>query len=49
MKDGVRNFLGIPFAEPPLKNLRWKPPQPPSSWSGVRTVFHYVSMIVIFY
>lgn len=29
-------FRGIPFAAPPLGNLRWKVPQPPASWSGVR-------------
>jgi len=29
-------FLGIPYATPPLDNLRWKPPQPHSKWDGVR-------------
>lgn len=31
-----RQFLGIPFAAPPVGNLRWKPPQPAASWSGIR-------------
>ena len=25
---GVKNFLGIPFALPPIKNLRWRAPEP---------------------
>lgn len=29
-------FLGIPFAAPPIGDLRWKAPQPAANWSGVR-------------
>ena len=32
----VRMFKGIPFAAPPTGDLRWKPPQPPLSWQGIR-------------
>lgn len=35
--DGqVRIFLGIPYAAPPVGELRWKPPAPAAKWSGVR-------------
>lgn len=33
---GVRVFRGVPYARPPLGALRWRPPQPPAEWSGVR-------------
>jgi para-nitrobenzyl esterase len=33
---GVRAFLGIPFAAPPVGDLRWKPPVPAAKWDGVR-------------
>jgi para-nitrobenzyl esterase len=29
-------FLGIPYAAPPIGDLRWKPPQPVGIWRGVR-------------
>ena len=32
----VRVFKGIPFAAPPVGPLRWKAPQPPAKWDGVR-------------
>lgn len=34
-------FLGISYAAQPVGNLRWKPPQPPPGWSGVRKAFTY--------
>ncbi|HET9510772.1 MAG TPA: carboxylesterase family protein, partial [Sphingomonas sp.] len=35
LSSGVDAFLGIPFAAPPVRDLRWKPPQPRAPWSGV--------------
>ncbi|HCC86903.1 MAG TPA: carboxylesterase, partial [Prevotella sp.] len=34
--SGVKIFRGIPFAQPPVGNLRWKAPQPVKAWTGVR-------------
>ena len=36
LTSGVRVFKGIPFAAPPLGDLRWRPAQPVAKWEGVR-------------
>src|SRR5271170_6341680 len=35
-RTGVRIFKGIPFARPPVGDLRWKPPQPVKNWEDTR-------------
>ncbi|TMQ94935.1 carboxylesterase family protein [Actinomadura soli] len=32
--DGVKTWLGVPYATPPLGNLRWAPPQPAAPWTN---------------
>jgi para-nitrobenzyl esterase len=41
---GIRSFKGIPFAAPPVGDLRWKEPQPVSNWTGVRNAAHFSHM-----
>jgi len=33
---GIYSYKGVPFAAPPLGDLRWQPPQPVKPWNGVR-------------
>ncbi len=39
--SGIRSFKGVPFAAPPVGDLRWKEPQPAKNWSGVRKADHF--------
>ena len=36
-EDGVKKFLGVPFAQAPVGELRWKAPQSVQAWEGVRS------------
>ena len=40
-KSGIRIFRGIPFAAPPVGELRWKAPQPAENWEGVRQAVEF--------
>jgi len=35
-EHGTCAYLGLPYAAPPIGDLRWRPPQPAPSWEGVR-------------
>jgi para-nitrobenzyl esterase len=42
INDGkVKAFLGLPYAAPPVGDLRWKAPQPPTKWQRVRDATKY--------
>ena len=36
VEDGLAVYRGIPYASPPIGDLRWRPPQPVPKWQGVR-------------
>uniref|UniRef100_A0A4W3I8D8 Neuroligin 3a n=1 Tax=Callorhinchus milii TaxID=7868 RepID=A0A4W3I8D8_CALMI len=37
----VDQYLGVPYAGAPIGEKRFQPPEPPSSWSGIRNVTHF--------
>jgi len=43
VQNGVSIFLGIPYAAPPVGNLRWRPPQPVEHWSKPLDATRYAS------
>ena len=38
---GVRSFLGVRYAQPPLNDLRWREPLPERNWTGVRDALNF--------
>ncbi|NOW47519.1 para-nitrobenzyl esterase [Novosphingobium sp. SG751A] len=40
-QDGVTSFKGIPFAAPPVGDLRWRAPQGPAAWAGPRDAANF--------
>ena len=34
--DGIASYKGVPYAQPPVGPMRWRPPAPAASWTGVR-------------
>ncbi|WP_305096572.1 carboxylesterase/lipase family protein [Croceibacterium aestuarii] len=41
LEDGVIGWKGIPFAAPPVGDLRWRAPQPAAHWDGVLSATEY--------
>lgn len=41
LEDGVNHFLGIPFAKPPVGDLRFRSPEPVMPWKDVKQVTSY--------
>ncbi|HEY4155734.1 MAG TPA: carboxylesterase family protein [Puia sp.] len=39
--SGILTFKGVPFAQPPTGNLRWKEPMPAKPWQGIRKADHF--------
>jgi len=42
-REGTANWLGIPFARPPVGRLRWRAPTPPEPWQGILKASNYGS------
>jgi para-nitrobenzyl esterase len=41
--SGISMFKGVPFAQPPVGDLRWKEPLPVKNWEGVRKADHFAA------
>ena len=46
--EGVTIFKGIPYAAPPVGDLRWAPPQAPEAWNGVRVMNTYADACLMY-
>ena len=43
LSSGIRIFRGVPFAEPPIGPLRFRPPAPAKPWTGTRDALHFAA------
>jgi para-nitrobenzyl esterase len=42
-RSGISMFRGVPYAQPPVGDLRWKEPQPVKNWDGVLKADHFAA------
>jgi para-nitrobenzyl esterase len=42
-ENGIASFKGVPFAAPPVGDLRWRPPQPLAPWQGIRKATEFAA------
>ena len=47
ISNGVTEFLGIPYAEPPVGNLRWRPPKDRAPWTNVRNATEFAPICAL--
>ena len=47
IQNGVAQFLGIPYATPPVGDLRWRPPQPHAPWTAVLKTTEYAPICAL--
>ena len=47
IQNGVAQFLGIPYATPPVGDLRWRPPQPHAPWTAVLQTTAYAPICAL--
>jgi len=36
-RNGIQTYFGVPYAKPPVGDLRWKAPQPLENWEGIKS------------
>ncbi len=46
VEDGLTVYRGVPFAAPPVGDLRWRPPQAAAKWEGVRVADKFAPQCV---
>ena len=44
----IASWRGLPFAAPPTANLRWRPPEPLTPWTGIRVLHVSIRKMLVF-